>query len=115
EHRQARRRARRSLVVALAAPAAIAAVLAAGYYPIVAADATLPPRDYDRIPVGAARADLAGLLPRRQAAEHPTNGVPPAPPGAVCEFYTDGNFPLASAAYRLCFAGGRLVAKDQLR
>ncbi|WP_238012879.1 histidine kinase [Dactylosporangium sp. AC04546] len=115
EHRQARRRARRSLVVAVAAPAAIAAVLAAGYYPIVAADATLPPRDYDRIPVGAARADLAGLLPRRQVAERPTVGVPAAPPGAVCEFYTDGNFPLASATYRLCFAGGRLVAKDELR
>lgn len=115
ELRRARRRVRRSLVVALVAPAALAVVMASSYYPFAVFNSTLSAEDFDRMRIGTPRTELAGLLPTRQVRERPTSGVPLAPPGSVCEFYTDGNFPLAQATYRLCFADGRLIAKDDLR
>ncbi|MEH1100025.1 hypothetical protein [Micromonospora sp. CPCC 205561] len=61
---------------------------------------------FARMPVGAPRAELAGL-PRRQL---------DAPAGARpgCEHYTDGNFPLAQPTWRLCFVEGRLVSKERI-
>jgi signal transduction histidine kinase len=113
ELRSAQRQARRSLA-ALLTPAALAAVTAVGYYSLAVFHSELDGDTYDRIAVGTPRAELAGLLPDRQAWQQPTADLPPAPPHARCEFYTDGDFPMADAAYRLCFAGGRLVGKDRL-
>ncbi|GLY21389.1 hypothetical protein Misp04_11210 [Micromonospora sp. NBRC 101691] len=102
----ARRRVRRSLLVAVGAPIALAGLLALVYHPFVTADAVLDSGTYERMRPGQLRSELAGL-PRRQV-EAPAD----APTG--CEYYTDGNFPLAQPAYRLCFAQGRLVEKGRM-
>ncbi|MEU4567631.1 histidine kinase [Micromonospora sp. NPDC023956] len=102
----ARRRVRRSLLVAVGVPVALAGLLALVYHPFVTADAVLEPGAYERMRPGQLRTELTGL-PRRQV-EAPTD----APTG--CEYYTDGNFPLAQPAYRLCFRQGRLVEKERM-
>ncbi|MEU0078351.1 histidine kinase [Micromonospora tulbaghiae] len=104
--REARRRLRRSLLVAIGAPAGLALVLALVYYPLATAGAVLDRAGYERLRLGEPR-DALGL-PRRQADPPATGAVP------GCEFYTDGNFPFAQAAWRLCFADGRLVSKEQI-
>ncbi|XTZ16457.1 sensor histidine kinase [Micromonospora echinospora] len=102
----ARRRVRRSLLVAVGAPIALAGLLALVYHPFVTADAVLESGTYERMRPGQLRSELVGL-PRRQV-----EGPADAPAG--CEYYTDGNFPLAQPAYRLCFAQGRLVEKERM-
>ncbi|MBQ1045701.1 two-component sensor histidine kinase [Micromonospora sp. C32] len=104
--REARRRVRRSLLVAIGAPAGLALVLALVYYPLATAGAVLDRAGYERLRLGEPRDTLG--LPRRQA-DPPATGAAPG-----CEFYTDGNFPFAQAAWRLCFADGRLVSKEQI-
>ncbi|RGC70249.1 Sensor histidine kinase DesK [Micromonospora sp. MW-13] len=104
--REARRRVRRSLAAALGAPVVLGLVLTLVYYPFATAGAVLDAVTFDRLPLGAARQELAGL-PRRQA--EPPAGVRPG-----CEYYTDGNFPLARATWRLCFSDGRLVGKERI-
>ncbi|MGW4467893.1 histidine kinase [Micromonospora sp. NPDC004704] len=111
--RAQRRRVRRSLLVAVTAPLAIAAMLSLVYYPFVTFDSVLHRSEFERLRIGAPRTELAPMLPGRQAQGLAKN-TGPAPANAACEFYTDGNFPLALPAYRLCFADGLLVAKDEL-
>jgi signal transduction histidine kinase len=107
--RTARRRVRRSLVTALAAPAAIAVVMSLTYYPVAAFDSVLEQDAFDRMPIGATRDDLA--LPGRQVL-NPPNLADPS--GLTCEYYSDGNFPLANATFRLCFRDGKLERKERL-
>ncbi|BCL16475.1 sensor histidine kinase [Micromonospora sagamiensis] len=101
-----RRQVRRSLLVAVGVPVTLAGLLALVYHPFVTADAVLEPGAYERMRPGQQRTELTGL-PRRQV-EAPVD----APAG--CEYYTDGNFPLAQPAYRLCFVRGRLVEKERM-
>ncbi|MDG4808636.1 histidine kinase [Micromonospora sp. WMMD1120] len=101
----ARRRVRRSLLVALLAPAGFALVLSLVYYPVATAGTVLDRATFERMPVGTARADLAGL-PRRQVER------PMSDDRSDCEYYTDGNFPLAQPTWRLCFTDGRLTSKE---
>ncbi|MEU8283412.1 histidine kinase [Micromonospora sp. NPDC048905] len=101
----ARRRVRRSLLVALLAPAGFALVLSLVYYPVATAGTVLDRATFDQMRVGTARSELEGL-PRRQV-ENPV-GVD----RAGCEYYTDGNFPLAEPTWRLCFTDGRLASKE---
>ena len=103
EMRHAQRRARRSLAAALLTPAVLALVTAVGYYPFAVSHSVLERDDYDRIGVGATRADLSRMLPSR-----------PVRVEGTCELYTDGNFPMASPTYRLCFTAGRLTSKERL-
>lgn len=112
--RSQRRRVRRSLLVAVTAPLAIATVMSMIYYPVATFDSVLERTAFDRMRIGQQRAELRDALPGRQAHGLADGDNPPSPTDAVCEFYTDGNFPLALPAYRLCFADGRLVAKDRL-
>ena len=107
--RTARRRVRRSLVTALAAPAAIAVVMSLTYYPVAAFDSVLEQDAFDRMPIGATRGDLA--LPGRQVLNPPNLADPD---GLTCEYYSDGNFPLANATFRLCFRDGKLEWKERL-
>ncbi|MFG2166366.1 sensor histidine kinase [Micromonospora chersina] len=104
--REARRRARRSLLVAFGAPAGLTLVLALVYYPLATAGAVLDRSGYERLRLGEER-DALGL-PRRQA--DPPAGAAPA----GCEYYTDGNFPFAEPTWRLCFTDGRLVSKEKI-
>ncbi|WP_262284423.1 sensor histidine kinase [Micromonospora sp. MA102] len=104
--REARRRARRSLLVAFGAPAGLALVLALVYYPLATAGAVLDRSGYERLRLGEER-DALGL-PRRQA-DPPAEGAT-----AGCEYYTDGNFPFAEPTWRLCFTDGRLVSKERI-
>ncbi|GAB3956728.1 hypothetical protein GCM10027614_69870 [Micromonospora vulcania] len=103
----ARRRVRRSLLAAIGVPAGFALALSLVYYPVATAGTVLNQATFGELRVGAARADLAGL-PRRQLT--PPSGA--EEPG--CEFYTDGNFPMAEPTWRLCFVDGRLVSKERL-
>lgn len=107
--RTARRKVRRSLVTAVAAPLAIATVVSLTYYPVAAFDSVLESEAYEQMRIGQARADLA--LPGRQVLDPPHE---PAPVGLTCEFYSDGNFPMARATFRLCFRGGILEIKERM-
>ncbi|MBM2621756.1 hypothetical protein JIG36_40260 [Actinoplanes sp. LDG1-06] len=98
-----RRRTRRSLAAAVLTPAVLVAVTALGYYPFAVAGSVLEEAAFERLTAGTPRADLT--LPRRQAPGDKPEG---------CELYTDGNFPMADAAYRLCFTDGRLSSKERL-
>ncbi|MET8349190.1 MULTISPECIES: histidine kinase [unclassified Micromonospora] len=104
---EARRRVRRSLLTALAAPAGLALALSLVYYSFATAGTVLDESAFDRMRPGTPRSDLADL-PRRAL-------TPPTGAEKVgCEFYTDGNFPLAEPTWRLCFTDGRLVSKERI-
>ncbi|MFE9654848.1 sensor histidine kinase [Micromonospora sp. NPDC006431] len=105
--RDARRRVRRSLLMAFGAPAVLGLVLALVYYPLATAGAVLDRAGYERLRVGDPRDGLG--LPRRQAAPPTADDDPGA-----CEYYTDGNFPFAEPTWRLCFSEGRLVSKERI-
>ncbi|WP_242624036.1 sensor histidine kinase [Micromonospora kangleipakensis] len=104
--RDARRRVRRSLLIAFGAPVTLGLVLSLVYYPLATAGAVLDRPGYERLRVGDPRAALG--LPRRQA--EPPDGAP----AGGCEYYTDGNFPFAEPSWRLCFADGRLASKERI-
>ncbi|MFI9530065.1 sensor histidine kinase [Micromonospora rosaria] len=124
--RAARRRVRRSLLLALGAPVGFALVLSLVYYPVATAGAVLSEAAFDRMRVGTPRTDLAGLPRREVDPPRPEPRTPEpgaAPPGAAppgpsdgrrCAYYTDGNFPLAQPSYRLCFVDGRLASKERI-
>ncbi|MGK5445094.1 sensor histidine kinase [Micromonospora sp. URMC 105] len=108
--RDARRGVRRSLLAALAAPPAVALLLSLVYYPVVTTGAVLDGPTFERMPIGTPRSELAGL-PRRQV--EPPADAPASTAGVSCEYYTDGNFPLAQPTWRLCFADDRLASKGR--
>ncbi|MFI7088972.1 sensor histidine kinase [Streptomyces anulatus] len=119
QYRRARRRVRRTLLTALAAPLAAGAVLLAGvgmWETVAASRSVLDPRDYARLRVGQDRSDIRKVLPDRQSVERPA-GAGPEERGVTCEFYamTADRFDDRSGdAYRLCFRDGRLVSRDAL-
>ncbi|MFJ6807155.1 sensor histidine kinase [Streptomyces anulatus] len=119
QYRQARRRVRRTLLTALAAPLAAGAVLLAGvgmWETVAASRSALDPGDYARLRVGQDRSDIRKVLPDRQSAERPA-GAGPEERGVTCEFYamTADRFDDRSGdAYRLCFRDGRLVSREAL-
>lgn len=114
-HAAGRQRVRRGLLLAAAAVCAAVLVVTA-FWVAMTHDATLDRPTYERIAVGASRADLAGLLPRRQATRGWTGRLLSAPEGPLdCSFYSDGNYPAAFATYRVCFSADVLVSKDDIR
>lgn len=119
QYRWARRRVRRTLLTALAAPLAAGAVLLAGvgmWETVAASRSVLDPRDYARLRVGQDRSDIRKVLPDRQSVERPA-GAGPEERGVTCEFYamTADRFDDRSGdAYRLCFRDGRLVSREAL-
>ncbi|MCO8277854.1 histidine kinase [Actinoplanes sp. TRM 88003] len=106
ELHDARRRTRRSLAAAILTPLVLVVVTAIGYYPFAVAGSVLDEATFDALTTGTPRADLADRLPDRQTPGDKPRG---------CELYTDGNFPMAEAAYRLCFTDGRLTSKERLK
>jgi signal transduction histidine kinase len=107
--RTAQRKVRRSLVTAVAAPVAIAVVMSLTYYPVASFGSVLEGDAFDRMRLGQARAELR--LPKRQVLDRPSMRTPV---GLTCEFYSDGNFPMARATFRLCFRAGVLASKERL-
>jgi hypothetical protein len=88
-------------------------VLAASVYVFVEGTPSLDDDAYARMRVGQSRDALAETLPERQTARRPER-EPPAPAGAVCEYYGAGGSLLPGSVYRLCFRDGHLVAKDRI-
>jgi len=115
----ARRDVRRSLVQAVVVPLALFAVLLAiaGIAFLYQWNSSeLPTGVYERLRIGQPRTEVAPQLPENQRDARPVRSEPPRPAaaGAVCEYYGAGRSWLDNdyAAYRLCFADGKLVAKD---
>ncbi|WP_410644138.1 sensor histidine kinase [Amycolatopsis sp. lyj-346] len=116
----ARRDVRRSLLQAVAIPLALfAMVLAVAGITFLYQwnSSELPAEVYERLRIGQPRAEVAPQLPERERVARPVRGEPPLPavPGVGCEYYGTGRSWLDNdyAAYRLCFADGKLVAKDR--
>jgi hypothetical protein len=116
----ARRDVRRSLVQAVVVPLGLFAVVlgvAGIVFLYLWNSSELPGGVYERLRIGQARGEVAPLLPGTQRSARPVRGEPPLPPvsGAVCEYYGTGRSWLDNdyAAYRLCFAEGKLVSKDR--
>lgn len=108
-----RRQARRGLVTAIGAPAALALVLgmvALGYYVVVGYNSVLDPADYDTLRVGQTAREAEAMLPRMQMFDPPQDVR--RPPGASCRYYRTAGPLSRSDAFRVCFSGGRLVSKD---
>ncbi|GAA4386032.1 histidine kinase [Actinomadura verrucosospora] len=112
-----RRRVRRGLITAIAAPTALMAVLGAvmaGYYVFATLNSVLEPADYGALAVGDPQNRAERVLPPMQTLDTGTvRAAVPEPPGADCRYYRpDANVLGVGRVYRLCFAGGRLIAKD---
>ncbi|MFF7649621.1 sensor histidine kinase [Streptomyces sp. NPDC007983] len=119
EHRRARHRVRRVLVAAVMVPLVTGAGLSAAlmvWDRVTASRAVLDPGDFARLRVGQDRSEVERVLPGRQVAHHPSAAEPEGR-GIRCEYYamTADRFDDRSGdAYRLCFRGNVLVARDAL-
>ncbi|WP_063737227.1 sensor histidine kinase [Streptomyces sp. RTd22] len=119
EHRRARHRMRRVVVAAIMVPLVTGAGLSAalmGWDRVAASRAVLDPGDFARLRVGQDRSEVERVLPERQAAHHPSAAEAEGR-GIRCEYYamTADRFDDRSGdAYRLCFRGDVLVARDAL-
>ncbi|MFG1825328.1 sensor histidine kinase [Microbispora bryophytorum] len=114
----ARRRVRRTrlaaALVCLAAAAGVAAFVL-GFTVYEAATSVLPPAEFAKLRAGQAESEVAAVLPARTRIDDPSWPEPPIPPGARCRYYSTSAEPFGDLTlYRLCFAGGRLVAKTFL-
>ncbi|MBM2620941.1 sensor histidine kinase [Actinoplanes sp. LDG1-06] len=119
EHRRVRRRAGRSLGIAVMVPLLTGGLLSgalAGWETLSAARAVLHPGDYARLRIGQDRSELESVLPHRQA-RNPPAAAEPIDKGLTCEYYamTADRFDDRSGdAYRLCFRDDVLVSRDSL-
>ncbi|MFD7501424.1 sensor histidine kinase [Streptomyces sp. NPDC059850] len=119
EHRQARHRIRRVLIAAVMVPLVTGAGLSAallGWDWVTASRAVLDPDDFARLRVGQDRSEVERVLPDRQLAHHPSAAEPEGR-GITCEYYAmtaDRLDDRSGDAYRLCFRGDVLVARDAL-
>ncbi|NKY96355.1 sensor histidine kinase [Nocardiopsis alborubida] len=119
-HSEARDRARRRLVAAVAVPVALGlGLLAAGFGLLtwIGVNTVLSPEQYGRLSVGDDRERVERVLPRFSYPEDSVSArasEPPAPPGARCLFYLSRYEHGLPSVYRLCFEDGVLVAKDEI-
>ncbi|SNR80280.1 sensor histidine kinase [Actinomadura mexicana] len=112
-----RRQVRRGLITAIAAPTALMAALGAimaGYYVFVTLNSVLHPADYGALAVGDPQHRVERALPPMQTPDTGTvRAAVPEPAGADCRYYRpDANVLGVGRIYRLCFAAGRLIAKN---
>lgn len=116
EHEDVRQRARRGLVTAIAAPAAVGAVIGLvmlAYYFALGYASLLEKSDYESLKVGQSRAEAEVLLPSFQMVDAPD--APAAPEGASCEFYRSSGPLTLTYAYRVCFEDDVLVSKEKVQ
>lgn len=103
------RRSRGTAVRGIAAVVAMSALMVAAYRVVDVATSVLPPRTFDAVAPGSARAAVQDRLPMRTR----TDGSEiPRPPGSWCEHYGVSADPLSADLFRLCWSGGTLVRKD---
>ncbi|WP_409495667.1 sensor histidine kinase [Amycolatopsis sp. cmx-11-12] len=119
ELERARRDVRRSLIQAIVVPIGLFGVvvgISGVVFLVQWYGSVLPKGDYDRVRLGQTRAELAAVLPDGQRIARPRVVEPPVPAAATCEYYGTERtvFNLNYEAYRLCFAEGKLVAKDMI-
>jgi len=117
-HTEVRERARRRLVDAVAVPASLGAgvVLAGGALLWwIGTSSVLPPERYERISVGDDRSLVERELPRFAYPPRSVGDRPPDPAGSECSYYLVRYENGLPPVYRLCFADGVLVAKDEVR
>ncbi|WP_205718502.1 sensor histidine kinase [Actinomadura sp. WMMA1423] len=112
-----RRRVRRGLITAIAAPTALMALLGAvmaGYHVFATLNSVLRPADYAALTVGTPQHLAEQALPPMQTPDAGTvRSAVPEPARADCRYYRpDTNVLGVGRIYRLCFAGGRLTAKN---
>lgn len=104
----------RRLITSVFVPMAAALVLLLGYYTWAVHDATTDLATMTRIYPGMDETSARALLPSRDA---PVRLSQPAPltRAEACRYYTDGNFPLGYASWRVCFANGVVLSISDLR
>jgi hypothetical protein len=89
----------------------VVGLVALGYYMIVGYSSILRPADYDAIQLGQPVDEVQQRLPAMQMVDPPSDRLQ-RPKEWSCRFYRpDVPFSI-TYAYRLCFQGGVLVAKD---
>lgn len=115
--RRARQRARGALALAVALPVVLVVSLGGALMVMYAEDgrtSSLRPETFHQLPLGTPRADIAELLPVRQAPERRDEGGRTRPDGSACEYYRSaaGLLPTPFDVYRVCFRDGLLVSKD---
>lgn len=85
-------------------PATVLTAALVGFYWWAYHDATLEQKVFDRLAVGQPAAAALEHLPPRQAPVRLAHTAP-RPVSWWCGYYTDGNFPLATASYEICHDG----------
>ncbi|MFT4136342.1 sensor histidine kinase [Microbacterium sp.] len=95
-------------------PVAATVAIALGFYAWAVNDSVAEEDSFAGLQVGMSDADAARSLPAREA---PVRLVPSPPHDSrwVCEYYTDGNFPLGLAVFEVCFEAGSIVRLTDLR
>ncbi|WP_173127062.1 sensor histidine kinase [Kibdelosporangium persicum] len=110
-----RGKARRRLTSAIRVPALagiVVAVLAMALYALVGANNSLDPAVFERIPVGAARAEVEAQVPQFQILGDPERMLPAPPEDAECRHYWSSEQSDEQLFFRLCFVADRLVVKE---
>ncbi|MDQ1017318.1 sensor histidine kinase [Streptomyces afghaniensis] len=111
------RHARRRVAVGFGTAAGVGVVLvgvAFGWYAYVEKHSVLEPAAYTKLRLGTPVAEVERVLPERDVNDPPADRAPtPEPGGADCRYYrASGELFVSVDHFRLCFAAGRLVAKD---
>jgi signal transduction histidine kinase len=116
-----KRTTRRRLLETAALPLGLGLALLAGIAGVhlsAVARTGLSDDRYGGLRIGVPRAQVEPLLPAQSVGDAPAVlREPPPPPGATCVYYQAGTnlAVLDPDYYRICFAGGVLVAKDRLK
>lgn len=111
------RKLRRQLAATVFIPVAIGVALTVavlGGYLVFTYNSVLAPRAYAGLAIGQDRGSVEALLPRLQMVDPPRKENPAGYPAADCRYYRTSADLDDDTAYRLCFAGGRLVTRDRL-
>ncbi|TYB41333.1 sensor histidine kinase [Actinomadura chibensis] len=112
-----RRQVRRGLITAIAVPAALMTVLGGimvGYYAYTTLNSVLEPADYAALRVGDPEDRVTDTLPPLETPDADVvRQTVPEPAHARCRYYRpDPGLIGTGRVYRLCFADGRLTAKN---
>jgi signal transduction histidine kinase len=115
-----RRITRRRLAQTAALPLGVAVALVSALtiaHGVTVSRTGLADDRYNAFHIGQPEAQITAYLPPRTA-DGPIRLIaePPSPPGSICAYYHAGASltDVAPKVYRLCFAGGVLVAKNRL-